>query len=314
MAKEYNEHFPVMKDEVISLANIKSDSIVVDMTLGRAGHSSEFLKLIPNGHLYAVDQDINAISYSQRALKEIADNFTLFQAKFSQAPIILNDTYNVNGADFIFYDLGVSSPQFDDPGRGFSYRYNSPLDMRMDQINNMTTASEVVNRYEPSVLIKALYEYADEKYAKQIVKNIVKHRKIKPIKTTFELVDIIKEAVPLKEQHKDKHPAKKTFLAIRYLVNKEEDEILCGIPEGIRLLNSKGRLAVLTFNSYEDGLVKRLFKRFTSSICNNKYLPPEKKDIDFKLVLKKPLEPSEKEIELNHRSKPAKLRVIERIN
>ncbi len=312
MSEEYNEHVPVMLEEVLQYSNLKNNSVVIDMTLGRCGHSKAFLNSIPSGHLYGVDRDSKAITYAEGELKKYK-NVDILKAKFSEAPLLLNQNYGLEKADFIFYDLGVSSPQFDDPSRGFSYRYDSPLDIRMDQIENRLTAKEVVNSYEPSTLVKAIFEYADEIYAKQIVRNIVKHRKQKPIETTFELVEIIKEALPKSVLYKDKHPAKKTFLAIRYLVNQEKDEILFGIPEGIRMLDKGGRLEVLTFNSYEDGLVKKIFKQFTSILTSSKYLPPENKSIDYKLVTKKPLEPSLEEIERNKRAKPAKLRIIERI-
>lgn len=311
---KYNEHYSVMLDQVLSGANLKLDATVIDMTLGRAGHSVKLLEHIPQGLLVGVDQDPTALSFSFARLSAIGDNFKTIKSRFSNAVPKLREI-GIKEADFILYDLGVSSPQFDDPLRGFSYRFDAPLDMRMDQLDNSRyRAYDIVNRCEPRELLKALYQYADEKYAKAIVSNIVRHRNVKPIETTFELVSVIKEALPEKELRKPGHPAKKTFLAIRYLVNDEAQEILNGVPEGIRFLKAGGRAAVITFNSYEDGLVKNIFKEMSSIKFTSKYLPPEDEKINFRIVNKKPLVPSEEEIAENNRSKPAKLRFIERIN
>lgn len=311
--EEHNYHVPVMLKEVLEFSNLKKDSIVVDMTLGRGGHSHEMLKLIPDGFLYGVDQDQTALAYSYLKLHEVGKNFKTVESRFSKAPDLLKEQ-GVESADFILYDLGVSSPQFDDPQRGFSYRFDAKLDMRMDQVDNdLPTAYDIVNKAEPRTLIKALYEYADEKFAKVIVHNIVKHRKLRPIVTTFELVDIIKETLPEKELRKPGHPAKKTFLALRYLVNSEKEEIIEGLPKGIEFLRVGGRMMVITFNSYEDGLVKGIFKNYTTKTFTSKYLPPEESNINYRLVTNKPLAPSEEEIKMNNRSKPAKLRIIERI-
>lgn len=309
----YNEHFPVMLQEVISNSSLRIDSTVIDMTLGRGGHSSELLKLIPEGLLVGIDQDPTALEYSKERLSKIGANFRLIKSRFSTVKPLLSEN-GVESADLILYDLGVSSPQFDDPMRGFSYRYDAPLDMRMDQSDNSRAkAYDVVNRCSAFELKKALYDYADEKYAKLIVGNIVKHRRERPIATTYELVDIIKEALPEKELRKPGHPAKKTFMAIRYLVNNEAEEITSGIPEGVSLLNPGGRLMVITFNSYEDGLVKNIFKNMATVRFVSKYLPPESRETNYRIVTTKPLEPSEAEISSNNLSKPAKLRIIERI-
>lgn len=312
MSDNYNDHIPVMLEEVLANCNLKSDSIVIDMTLGRAGHSKELLKKINKGHLYGIDQDDSALDYAPSVLDPINDNYSLIKSRFSNAIVALKEKFKLNSADFIFYDLGVSSPQFDDPDRGFSYRYDTRLDMRMDQECKLT-AYDVVNKYSDKILLKALYEYADEKFARPIVKNIVQNREKKNIETTGELVSIIKESLPSKILHKDKHPAKKTFLAIRYLVNNEEEEIKNGIPKGIEFLSKNGRLAVLTFNSYEDGLVKQIFNSFTKPQYNEWDIIPQKVEINYRLITKKPLVPTEEEVTMNHRAKPAKLRIIERI-
>ena len=313
MEQAYNHHVSVMLDEVIEYANLKKNSKVLDMTLGRAGHSSEFLKRIPEGFLYGVDQDKEAFTFSEERLSKIGTNFKTIDSNFAEVPELLKEQ-NIQDFDFIFFDLGVSSPQFDDPKRGFSYRFNAPLDMRMDQnVSSIPTAKYVVNKYDAETLMKALYEFADEKFAKSIVRNIIKSREQKTIETTFELVDIVKKSLPPKELHKDGHPAKKTFLAIRYLVNSEKGAINTGIPAALDLLKVGGRLGVLTFNSYEDGLVKTIFKKATTNEVVDKYLPPIDKPINYKLVTRKPISPTIEEIERNNRSKPAKLRVIERI-
>lgn len=311
--EEHNYHVPVMLKEVLEFSNLKENSIVVDMTLGRGGHSQELLKRIKSGFLYAVDQDQTALAYSYLRLHEVGKNFKTVESRFSLATDVLREE-GLKSADLILYDLGVSSPQFDDPQRGFSYRFDAKLDMRMDQVDsNLLTASDIVNKADARTLIKALYEYADEKFAKPIVHNIIKHREKKPIITTFELVDIIKEALPEKELRKPGHPAKKTFLALRYLVNSEKEEIINGLPKGIEFLSIGGRMMVITFNSYEDGLVKTIFKKYTTKTFTSKYLPPEESTVNYRLVTNKPLAPSEEEIRSNNRSKPAKLRIIERI-
>lgn len=307
---ESNYHAPVLLNETITLLDLKPNSIVVDMTLGRAGHSSEILKKIPFGYLYGVDRDQTALEFSKQRLSKIGNNFTLIHSNFSDAVDELKKI-GVTHVDAILYDLGVSSPQFDNPERGFSYRFDAPLDMRMNQEDKLT-AEIVVNTYSYEQLRHVIYDYGEEKFASLIAREIVNSREIKPIHTTFELVDVIKKALPNKVLSKVGHPAKQTFLGIRYEVNKEKTEIEIGVDKGINFLSNGGRLAVITFNSLEDGLIKNMFKKYAVEPATDKWVPEQDIQLDYELVTRKPVAPSEREIEANLRSKPAKLRVIER--
>lgn len=307
---ESNYHAPVLLNETITLLDLKPNSIVVDMTLGRAGHSSEILKKIPFGYLYGVDRDQTALEFSKQRLSKIGNNFTLIHSNFSDAVDELKKI-GVTHVDAILYDLGVSSPQFDNPERGFSYRFDAPLDMRMNQEDKLT-AEIVVNTYSYEQLRHVIYDYGEEKFASLIAREIVNSREIKPIHTTFELVDVIKKALPNKVLSKVGHPAKQTFLGIRYEVNKEKTEIEIGVDKGINFLSNGGRLAVITFNSLEDGLIKNMFKKYAVKPATYKWVPEQDIQLDYELVTRKPVAPSEREIEANLRSKPAKLRVIER--
>lgn len=307
---ESNYHAPVLLNETITLLDLKPNSIVVDMTLGRAGHSSEILKKIPFGYLYGVDRDQTALEFSKQRLSKIGNNFTLIHSNFSDAVDELKKI-GVTHVDAILYDLGVSSPQFDNPERGFSYRFDAPLDMRMNQEDKLT-AEIVVNTYSYEQLRHVIYDYGEEKFASLIAREIVNSREIKPIHTTFELVDVIKKALPNKVLSKVGHPAKQTFLGIRYEVNKEKTEIEIGVDKGINFLSNGGRLAVITFNSLEDGLIKNMFKKYAVKPTTDKWVPEQDIQLDYELVTRKPVAPSEREIEANLRSKPAKLRVIER--
>lgn len=307
---ESNYHAPVLLNETITLLDLKPNSIVVDMTLGRAGHSSEILKKIPFGYLYGVDRDQTALEFSKQRLSKIGNNFTLIHSNFSDAVDELKKI-GVTHVDAILYDLGVSSPQFDNPERGFSYRFDAPLDMRMNHEDKLT-AEIVVNTYSYEQLRHVIYDYGEEKFASLIAREIVNSREIKPIHTTFELVDVIKKALPNKVLSKVGHPAKQTFLGIRYEVNKEKTEIEIGVDKGINFLSNGGRLAVITFNSLEDGLIKNMFKKYAVKPATDKWVPEQDIQLDYELVTRKPVAPSEREIEANLRSKPAKLRVIER--
>lgn len=307
---ESNYHNPVLFEEAIEQLKIKPNSIVIDMTLGRAGHSSEILKKIPFGHLYGVDRDLDALKFSKEKLERVGKNFTLIHSNFSNAPDVL-ESMGITGFDAMLYDLGVSSPQFDNPERGFSYRYDAPLDMRMNQEDRLS-AEIVVNTYSYEELRHVLCDYGEEKYGGLIAKAIVHQREIKPIHTTFDLVDVIKGCLPAKALNRIGHPAKQSFLGIRYEVNKEKFEIEIGIARGIKALNKGGRMAVITFNSLEDGLVKNIFKKFATTPPTDKYLPAQTIDIEYTIITRKPIAPSSRELELNPRSKPAKMRVIER--
>lgn len=306
-----NEHIPVLLNEVIDGLNIKKDGTYLDLTLGRAGHSSEILKRIDKGLLIGVDQDDEAIEKSRVRLSEIRDNFILVRDNFVNIDSILSNL-KIDKVDGILMDLGVSSPQFDDQSRGFSYRYDSELDMRMDKRKELT-AKKVVNEYPLEELVKIFNEYGEEKYSYSIAKRIVSEREIHPINTTFELVDIIKRSKPMKELNKVGHPAKQIFQALRIEVNDEINVLKETLIKALNHLNHNGRLAVITFHSGEDKIVKKLFKDLTVVEGNRYDLPIENKKVDYLLITKKGIKPSEEEIKNNHRSTSSVLRIIEKI-
>lgn len=311
MEKPYN-HISVLLNESIQQLNIKKNGVYVDCTLGGGGHSSEILKRIPNGHLYAFDQDSFAINTADEKLKKIASNYTLINENFVNIKVALEEE-NVYGVDGILYDLGVSSFQLDIPERGFSYRFDGPLDMRMDQTAELD-AYTVVNTYDEKSLVRILFEYGEEKFARLIARKIVSEREKKPIETTLELVEIIKKALPASALRNSSHPAKQTFQAIRIEVNHELDILKKALEDGLSLLNKNGRMVVITFHSLEDRIVKKLFKEKTT-LQLPKDLPyiPEGYEIEFKLINSKVILPSESEISNNIRSHSAKMRVIEKI-
>lgn len=311
MEKPYN-HISVLLNESIHQLNIKKNGVYVDCTLGGGGHSSEILKRIPNGHLYAFDQDSFAINTADEKLKKIASNYTLINENFVNIKVALEEE-NVYGVDGILYDLGVSSFQLDIPERGFSYRFDGPLDMRMDQTAELD-AYTVVNTYDEKSLVRILFEYGEEKFARLIARKIVSEREKKPIETTLELVEIIKKALPASALRNSSHPAKQTFQAIRIEVNHELDILKKALEDGLSLLNKNGRMVVITFHSLEDRIVKKLFKEKTT-LQLPKDLPyiPEGYEIEFKLINSKVILPSESEISNNLRSHSAKMRVIEKI-
>ena len=311
MEKPYN-HISVLLNESIQQLNIKKNGVYVDCTLGGGGHSSEILKRIPNGHLYAFDQDSFAINTADEKLKKIASNYTLINENFVNIKVALEEE-NVYGVDGILYDLGVSSFQLDIPERGFSYRFDGPLDMRMDQTAELD-AYTVVNTYDEKSLVRILFEYGEEKFARLIARKIVSEREKKPIETTLELVEIMKKALPASALRNSSHPAKQTFQAIRIEVNHELDILKKALEDGLSLLNKNGRMVVITFHSLEDRIVKKLFKEKTT-LQLPKDLPyiPEGYEIEFKLINSKVILPSESEISNNLRSHSAKMRVIEKI-
>lgn len=306
------KHKSVLLNETIESLNLKENSIVVDMTLGFAGHSSQILKRIKNGYLFAFDQDEEAIRYSMEKLKTISDNFQIIDSNFVYVKEKLKDL-NISKVDAVLYDLGVSSPQLDEDYRGFSYRFDAPLDMRMDQDNKLT-AKIIVNTYDLKDLIRIFKDYGESRFAVSIAKNIIKYRETKEISTTLELVDIIKSSVPYKERIK-KHPAKQIFQALRIEVNKELEVLEKSLDDALDLLNINGRLAVITFHSLEDKIVKRKFLEITKIDDISKGLPniPEDKLPKFKLITKKGIKATKEELEDNNRAHSATLRVIEKI-
>jgi len=306
------KHIPVLLEEVIESLKIKSDGIYVDCTLGGAGHSSEIIKrLSPKGLLIGIDQDMNAINAAKERLKEY-ENVLFVHNNFYNIDSILREE-GIDKVDGILMDLGVSSHQLDTAERGFSYMKDAPLDMRMNKEESFS-AYNVINDYSAEELYKIIKEYGEEKFAKKIAGLIVKERSVKPINSTFELVEIIRKAIPVKFQQNG-HPAKKTFQAIRIEVNRELLILNKALEDSVDRLKTGGRLSVITFHSLEDRIVKVKFKslekpctcpsEFPVCICNKKPL--------INIVNKKPIEASEEELKLNSRSKSAKLRIVEKL-
>ncbi|MDF2504530.1 16S rRNA (cytosine(1402)-N(4))-methyltransferase RsmH [Clostridium sp.] len=307
------KHIPVLLDECMDGLNIKEDGIYVDCTLGGAGHSSEILKKISkNGRLIGIDQDTDALKAASEKLKDY-NNVTYVHNNFYNIEEILSEL-DIDKVDGILMDLGVSSYQLDEAERGFSYMHDAPLDMRMNRDNSLS-AYEIVNNYEENDLYRLIREYGEEKFAKKIAYFIVKRRKEEPVKTTFQLVDIIKAAIPARFRREGPHPAKRTFQAIRIEVNKELEILDKAIEDGVNRLNSGGRIAIITFHSLEDRIVKTKFKKlqdpcecpkdFPICVCGKK---PK-----IKIITRKPKEASEYELEINPRSRSAKLRIGEKL-
>ena len=300
-------HKSVLLEECIENLNLKDDSIVVDCTLGRAGHSSEILKRIPNGYLYSFDQDIDAIDSSYKRLSEIGDNFKIINSNFVNLKEELNklDVYEV---DCITYDLGVSSPQLDEADRGFSFHKDARLDMRMNQ-NQELDAKKIVNEYSKDDLIRIFREYGEEKYAVSIANGIVKNR---PIETTLQLAEIIKENVPFSYK-KEKHPARKVFQAIRIEVNDELNVFEKSLYQALDLIKIGGRVEVITFHSLEDRICKRIFNEVSKLDDNLKKLPIVPIDLQPKFKIVGNITPNIDELDENNRARSAKLRIIERV-
>lgn len=306
------KHISVLLKESIEALNLKENSIVVDCTLGYGGHSSYILQRIKRGKLFAFDQDSEAIRHSTNRLSQIGTNFTIIKSNFVNLKEELKKE-NVEKVDGILFDLGVSSPQLDDKSRGFSYHEDAKLDMRMNK-ENPISAYEVINNYSKEELTNIFYKYGEDKFSRNIAKKIVERRKEKPIETTLELVEIIKSAVPMKFR-KEKHPARQIFQAIRIEVNHELDVLLPALEQALELINIGGRVAVITFHSLEDRIVKKYFKEKCKIDDKIKGLPiiPEEYLPNYKLVVNKAILPSKEELEHNSRARSAKLRVIERI-
>ena len=300
-------HISVLLNECIEYLNIKDDSIIVDCTLGYGGHSSEVLKRLKNGTLYSFDQDMDAIKYSEDRLSKISNNYKIINSNFKYIKSKLNEL-GVNKVDGILYDLGVSSPQLDESDRGFSFHKDATLDMRMNQEQEFS-AYDVVNNYSYEELVRIFREYGEEKYAPGIAKGIIKNR---PINTTLELVDVIRNSVPQKYS-REKHPARKIFQAIRIEVNDELNVFEKSLKDALSLLNIGGRICVITFHSLEDKICKKVFKDATYINPEFKSMPiiPDEYLPDYKLV--KVIEPKKEEINNNPRARSAKLRVIERV-
>lgn len=311
---EFN-HYSVLLNETIENLNIKPDGIYVDGTLGGGGHAYQVAsRLSEKGRLIGIDQDADAIAAAGERLKEFGDKITIIRSNYANMKEELH-RIGVEKVDGIVLDLGVSSFQLDTPERGFTYRNeNAPLDMRMDDRQSLT-AKDIVNGYSEMELYRIIRDYGEDKFAKNIAKHIVQERAKKPIETTGELTEIIRASIPMKVQVTGGHPAKRTFQAIRIELNKELEVLQNNLDDMIDLLNPGGRICIITFHSLEDRIVKTNFKRnenpctcpsdFPVCVCGKKS--------KGKVVTRKPILPSEEELEVNSRSKSAKLRVFERV-
>ena len=302
-------HIPVLLEQCLDGLDIKPDGIYFDGTCGGAGHSREIAKRLTTGRLIGIDRDPDAVAVASERLSGLPAQ--VVRGNYSEIKQIADDL-GISGADGILLDLGVSSYQLDNAERGFSYHNDAPLDMRMSKEG--TSARDIVNEYSKEQLTKILYEYGEEKFAPRIAETIIKRRSEKPVETTTELADIVRDSIPAKFR-RDKNPCKKTFQAIRIAVNCEFDHLDRALDEGFELLKPGGRFCIITFHSLEDRIVKQRFAGwckgctcppdFPVCVCGNK---PK-----GKLVCRKPLEASEEELEANRRSRSAKLRIIEKL-
>ena len=305
-------HKSVLLDECIEALNIRPDGVYVDGTLGRAGHSREIVQKLTTGRLICIDRDMAAIDAAKERLAPWMERVTLVHGNFADLGEVLREK-EIAGVDGMLFDLGVSSPQLDDASRGFSYMQDAPLDMRMDKTAALT-AYEVVNAWSYEELRRILFEYGEERYAPAIAKAIVRARETRPVETTLELVDLIKSAMPPAALREKQHPAKRSFQAIRIAVNGELDALLPMLKSATEALNPGGRLAVITFHSLEDRIVKRAMQDMARG-CT---CPPEfpvcicGKKPKLKLLTRKPIVSGEAELEENPRARSAKLRVAEK--
>ncbi len=306
-------HIPIMLESVLEHLNIRPNGVYVDGTVGGAGHSVEILKrLTGNGRLIAIDQDRDAVETSRERLAAVSDRATVVKSNFVNFDIVLNDL-GVGAVDGVLLDLGVSSYQFDHADRGFSYRFDAPLDMRMDQTQD-ETAADIVNGYSEEELVRILREYGEEPFARRIASNICKTREKKPIRTTFELNELITSSIPASARRNGGHPSKQTYQAIRIALNHELQVLEESIGQMIRRLSSGGRLCIITFHSLEDRIVKNAMRTaerpcicppdFPVCVCGR--LP------QGRVITKKPIVPDADELKGNPRAKSAKLRVFEK--
>jgi 16S rRNA (cytosine1402-N4)-methyltransferase len=308
------EHTTVLLHEAVDGLNIQPDGVYVDCTLGGGGHSGLILsKLSERGRLYAFDQDETAIAHAKEKLAAYENQLTIIRSNFSNIKEELA-AYGVHHVDGILYDLGVSSPQLDNPERGFSYHHDAPLDMRMDKQSSIS-AYDVVNTWRYEELVRIFFQYGEEKFSKQIARKIERAREQKPIETTHELVELIKEAIPAPARRKGGHPAKRIFQAIRIAVNDELGVFEKSLNDAIDLLNPGGRICVITFHSLEDRICKNAFKKASELPELPPGLPmiPKEYEPKMKIITKKPIVPTEEEIKHNNRARSAKLRIAEKI-
>jgi len=308
-------HTSVLLQEAVEALNICPDGCYIDATLGGGGHSAEICrKLIgENGRLIGIDQDERALVHAVSVLSKYSDKVTFVHSNFSDIKYI-KSAASVDLIDGVVMDLGVSSHQFDTPERGFSYNYDAPLDMRMD-LSGGLSAYDVINDYSEADLTRVLWEYGQEKWSKRIAQFICQRRASKPIQTTFELVSVIKAAVPKKARQDGKHPAKRTFMAIRIEVNQELEILERSIRNFVGILRPGGRICVITFHSLEDRIVKQMFRKLESPcICPRElYKCACGKTSELRVITKKPIIASKEELEINNRAHSAKLRVAEKL-
>lgn len=307
------EHISVLLNEVLDGLNIKEDGIYLDGTLGGAGHSREIVKRLTTGKLIGVDQDTNALKKAEEVLEDYMDKVILVHSNYENIETIL-DELGIDKIDGVLLDIGVSSHQLDEEERGFSYNKDAPLDMRMDRTSDFS-AWNVVNEYSKEELERIILDYGEERWGKRVAEFIVEARKEKSIDTTFELVEVIKKAIPSQVRRETGHPGRKTFQAIRIEVNRELDVLTNAIPKICNRLNVGGRLAIITFHSLEDRIVKNAYRDlYEDCVC-----PPEfpkcvcDKKREIEIVTRKPIAPSKEELDRNPRSRSAKLRVAEKL-
>ena len=308
------KHTTVLLNEAVDGLNIQPDGIYVDCTLGGAGHSELILsKLSDKGRLIAFDQDETAIMNAEKKLERYKDKLTIVKSNFSNLKEEIHNL-GITNVDGVLYDLGVSSPQLDTPERGFSYHHDAPLDMRMDSDADIS-AYDVVNNWKYEDLVRIFFRYGEEKFSKQIARKIEAARETKPVETTGELVELIKDAIPAPARRKGGHPAKRVFQAIRIAVNDELGVFEDSIGQAISLLNQGGRISVITFHSLEDRICKAAFKKASDLPDLPPGLPiiPAEFQPELKLVTRKPIIPSDEELEENNRARSAKLRIAEKL-
>lgn len=308
------EHQPVLLNEVLRYLNPHTEGLYIDCTVGGGGHAEAILKAAPDTKVVGIDKDLDAVRHVRERLGKYGARFTAIHGDFCHLKQLLAGNRILERPDGLLYDLGVSSWQLDNPERGFSYQVDARLDMRMDQTQELT-AYEVVNSWPEKKLAKIILEYGEERWARRIAKFICRQREKEPIETTLELVDVIKAAIPAGARTTGPHPAKRTFQAIRIAVNNELDSLEQALKEGVDILNPGGKIAVITFHSLEDRIVKNTF-RYLEKDC---ICPPDfpecvcDKEQKLKVITRKPVTATEEELQVNHRARSAKLRVAERV-
>jgi len=309
------DHYSVLIEEAINGLAIKPNGTYVDCTLGSGGHAEKIAaQLHDGGLLVAFDQDIDALNAAKNRLAPYRERIIFIHSNFRELKSVLKE-YQIKHIDGILFDLGVSSPQLDRKERGFSYQHEGQLDMRMNQHGGVIDAHEIVNTWSYRDLVTIFFKYGEEKFSKQIAKNIIIQREKKPIQTTYELVDIIKDSIPAPARRKGGHPAKRIFQALRIAVNDELGAFNDALHQAAEMVSTGGRIAVITFHSLEDRICKQAYKKWSTPVETPKGLPitPKSHEPPFKLINRKPIMASEHELDENRRSRSAKLRITEKV-